>query len=367
MKKKMQTVGIGALVVLWGVLSLALWFGPKADYTYSERRKLAQMPEITAHSVLSGDFMEDFEDFTLDQFPVRDGFRKLKSLFHYYAMQQKDNNGIYLVDDVVAKIESPLNESSVNYVVERLQYVYETYLQNTDCKIYTSVIPDKGYYLAEANGYPGLNYASLFDAYRPVLSWARYVEITDLLDPNDYYRTDTHWRQERIYDVAQRLLEAMGMDVPALEDYTPEMLGKPFYGVYFGQAALPMEPEQMVVMKSSVLSQCRVFDFITGEYSEIYNLEKLESPDLYDVFLNGGQPLLTIENPNGDPTKELVIFRDSFGSSLAPLLVSGYGKVTLVDIRYIAPDQLGHFLTFDHQDVLFLYSTLILNNGRSLK
>jgi hypothetical protein len=38
-----------------------------------------------------------------------------------------------------------------------------------------------------------------------------------------------------------------------------------------------------------------------------------------------------------------------------------------VDIRYIHPDAIGEFVTFAEQDVLFLYSTLILNSGRSLK
>ena len=365
--KIIKNIGFGLLLVLWAVLSLSLRFGPKEDYTYAERRKLAQMPEFSVRSVLWGEFMEDFEDFSLDQFPLRDTFRKLKSQFHYKLLNQSDNNGIYLVDDVVVKIEYPLNESSVAYVVKRLQYVYDTYLQNSSCKIYTSVIPDKGYYLAAQNGYPSMDYEALFDSYRPVLSWAQSVEIADLLDPNDYYRTDTHWRQERLVDVAQRLLEAMGTRVPALESYTPEKLETPFYGVYFGQAALPMEPEEMVVLKSPTLSGCRVFDYITGKYSDVYNMDKLSGPDLYDVYLSGGQPILTIENPKGAPEKELILFRDSFGSSIAPLLVSGYGKVTLIDIRYIAPDQLGHYLTFEDQDVLFLYSTLILNNGRSLK
>ena len=365
--KRIKKIGIGVLLALWAVLSLTLWFGEKEDYTYAERRKLAQMPKLSPMTIMGGDFMEAFEDFTLDQFPMRDSFRKLKSQFHYKVLDQADNNGIYLVGDTVAKIEYPLNENAVEYVVERLQYIYDTYLRDSNCKIYTSVIPDKGYYLAQQNGYPSLDYAAMFDIYRPVLSWARYVQITDLLDPNDYYRTDTHWRQERILDVAQRLLEAMDASVPTLESYTPETVEKPFYGVYFGQAALPMEPEEMVILQNIRLSQCRVFDFITGEYNQIYNMDKQDSPDLYDVYLSGGQPLLTIENPNAQTDRELILFRDSFGSSIAPLLVSDYSKVTLVDIRYISPDQLGYYLTFEDQDVLFLYSTLILNNGRSLK
>ena len=134
--KKMRTIGILTLVILWAGLALSLWFGPKEDYTYSERRKLAQMPSITVKTVFDGKFMPEFEDFTLDQFPLRDGFRKVKSLFHYYVLNQSDNNGIYLVGDTVAKIEYPLNMSSVSYATGRLNYLYERYLQDTDDKIY---------------------------------------------------------------------------------------------------------------------------------------------------------------------------------------------------------------------------------------
>ena len=54
-------------------------------------------------------------------------------------------------------------------------------------------------------------------------------------------------------------------------------------------------------------------------------------------------------------------------SALAPLLVSGYAKVTLVDIRYIQSAMLGQFLSIDDQDVLFLYSTLVLNSSSGLR
>lgn len=66
-------------------------------------------------------------------------------------------------------------------------------------------------------------------------------------------------------------------------------------------------------------------------------------------------------------SKELVLFRDSFGSSIAPLLLEGYSKITLVDIRYIHPDYLEQYMDFTDCDVLFLYSTLVLNNSDTLK
>lgn len=364
MNKKIRTFGIAALVVVWAALALSLWFGPKSDYTYSERRKLAQMPELSVSSIFGGKFMEGFEDFTLDQFPLRDRFRQVKSLFHYYGLNQSDNNGIYLVDDVVAKLEYPLNETSVRYATGRLQYLYETYLQDTDVKIYSAMVPDKGYYLAEANGYPAMDYAAMEEAYVAAMPWSEYVDLKDFLSAEDYYRTDTHWRQERILPVAQALCDAMGVEAPKESDYHP-MTIENFYGVYFGQAALPMDGEDLVMLDSELLQNCVVTDPITGKTSRIY--EDVKSSDLYEVFLSGAQPLLTIENPAGNADKELVIFRDSYGSSLAPLLLQDYGKVTLVDIRYLHPDQIGSYVNFENQDVLFLYSTLILNSGRSLK
>ena len=96
-------------------------------------------------------------------------------------------------------------------------------------------------------------------------------------------------------------------------------------------------------------------------------MTKLDSKDLYDVYLSGARSLLTIENPNVATNRELIVFRDSFGSSMVPLLVNDYARVTLVDLRYIRSDYLGKFLDFHGQDVLFLYSTLLLNNSAAIK
>jgi len=62
-----------------------------------------------------------------------------------------------------------------------------------------------------------------------------------------------------------------------------------------------------------------------------------------------------------------VLFRDSFGSSLAPLLIEFYSKITLIDMRYINSNNYLEMIEFDNQDVLFLYSTLIVNNSSTLK
>ncbi|MFQ8765152.1 MAG: hypothetical protein ACLR8U_00430 [Oscillospiraceae bacterium] len=97
-------------------------------------------------------------------------------------------------------------------------------------------------------------------------------------------------------------------------------------------------------------------NFETNQKTAVYDMEKAAGKDPYEMFLSGSVSLLTIENPSAKTDKELVIFRDSFASSLAPLLIDGYTKITLIDIRYLPSARLGSFVTFDNQDVLFLYS-----------
>ena len=77
--------------------------------------------------------------------------------------------------------------------------------------------------------------------------------------------------------------------------------------------------------------------------------------------------IVTLESPGAKTGRELILFRDSFGSSLAPLFLEGYSKVTLIDLRYVASSLLEQFVDFADQDVLFLYSTSLLNSGMLLK
>ena len=180
-------------------------------------------------------------------------------------------------------------------------------------------------------------------------------------------------------ELAQRCMDEIFL--PTIAAMNAE--GRTFTGcLYFGLMMTPKgpkvieyncrfgDPETQVVLpllKSDLLDDCRVYDYETGETAAVYDMTKLDSRDLYDVYLSGARSLLTIENPNAATDRELIVFRDSFGSSLVPLLVNDYARVTLVDLRYIRSNYLGQFLDFHGQDVLFLYSTLLLNNSATIK
>lgn len=364
-EKKIRIIGAAVVLACWLALTVAAWVLPPKDISEAERRPLDQFPTLSADTVFGGSFMGDFEDYTLDQFPGRDLFRRLKSLFHYNVLNQSDNNGIYISGGYAAKLEYPLNDISVDVALKKFENIQKKYLRAS--KVYFAIVPDKSYYLAQNSGYLAMDYEKLFVTMEQGLPKVTFIDLTESLSVEDYYYTDTHWRQEKLIPAAQKIVQTMGGKVPQQQDYTVTELERPFYGVYYGQAALPMDPEPMYIMENELLNACTVYNHETKETTAIYDMEKLQSKDLYDVYLSGAQALLTITNPNAKTGKELIVFRDSFGSSMVPLLVHNYRTVTVVDIRYANSNTLDKFIQFRNQDVLFLYSTLILNSSSVLQ
>ncbi len=368
--KNFLVAGLSILFVLgffvWSILL------PDAEISKTERRRLAKFPQITADSISSGTFMKDFESYSLDHFPLRDSFRTLKALTAFYAMGQKDNNDYYCYDGYLIKMEYPMDKDSVDYATSRFQFIYDTFLKDKDMNIYTSLIPDKNSLVPKDAGYLSIDFDTFANTVKDQMPYAQYIDIFPLLELSDYYATDTHWRQEKIVDVAKHLASNMGVTLKG--EYTTEEADVPFYGVYHGQAALPVEADKLYFLTNSVLENCTVMDLETGTSIPVYDMDKLTSddpskiPDPYEMFLSGpNRSILEIHNPNATTDKELIIFRDSYANALAPLLVEGYQKITLIDIRRATPAYLGSFVEFEEQDVLFLQSTLVLNDSSEIK
>ena len=357
-----RTISLILILAIWGGLAAFAWVKAPAEVSDAERRPLEQFPAVSGESLLSGQFMKDFADYAVDQFPLRDGFRTLNAYLTYYLLGQKDNNGIYLRDGYAAKMDYPLDEGSVSNALTRFMELHELYLEGSE--VHFALVPDKSYYLAEEAGVLAIDYDALYAHVAESLPWAELIDLREYLTIDDYYRTDTHWRQEQIVPAAQAIAEKLGVTVP---EFDKMQIDRPFYGVYYGQAALPMEPDTMYYLTNPVLENCTVTIHDSGTTAAVLDTTKLGSRDLYDVFLSGGAAVLEISNPAGQAGKELIVFRDSFGSSMVPLLLNDYETVWVLDTRYVNPAMLGNFVDFHGQDVLFLYSTLILNSSSALR
>ena len=363
--KKEAKITVLLLAVIFLGFSILCWIKPVDAYSDAERRALAQMPKVTLETVADGTFMKNFEEYTLDQFPARDVFRNLKAWVSQWVFGKKDNNEIYVADGYAVKMEYPLKEESIANAAAKFQKLYEKYLNDHAENIYFSMIPDKNYFLGKSSGYLSMDYERLSAMMENAMPYAQSIEIADLLNIKDYYATDIHWRQENIVDVAEKIAGEMGIAISG--EYECKTLEEEFYGVYFGQSALNLPGESLSYLTNAEIEQCRVFNYENNQWTGIYDLEKVKGKDMYDLFLSGPVSLLRIENSNAVTDKELVVFRDSFGSSLIPLLAEGYKTIYLADIRYIQSDFLSNFVDFTGKDVLFLYSSVVLNNSETFK
>jgi hypothetical protein len=238
--------------------------------------------------------------------------------------------------------------------------------------VYYSIIPDKNYFIKDNDKHLFIDYDDMISILNDNVRNMKYIDIFHCLSLDDYYKTDIHWKQENL----GKVVTVLGKEMHFLNDFNDSEFEKKifshFYGAYYGQAALPaVKPDILTYLTNDYIEESMVdnYNYAGNDKSsqKVYDTDKLLGIDPYDVFLSGATPFIIVENPKNSSGKELLIFRDSFASSLAPLLLSEYGKITLIDLRYVNSEMLGELVDFGNQDVLFLYNTEVVNNSYILK
>lgn len=349
------------IIFLFTVISLFLINVIKedTDISVAERRKLATMPELTTKSLFDGTYFKKFDSYVTDQFVERDAFRKIK--IDIELSTKGEYNNLYLYDDYIIEEIFPLNSNSINNLTSKINYIKDTYL-NDNSNIYYTIIPDKNYFVNKGN--LKLDYNKLQDMMKSNLTNLNYINIFDKLTLDNYYKTDTHWKEEDLFNVANTIANQMNFDITnnnVVNTITT------FKGSYAGRLSVTKDIDTIKTISNPSTLNSSVYNYETKKYTDIYDYTKINSLDKYDIYLSGAVPIIDIINNNSSSDKELIVFRDSYGSSLIPLLIEGYKKITVIDIRYISSKILNKYIDFNDQDVLFMYSILTINNSFSIR
>lgn len=270
----------------------------------------------------------------------------------------------YLKNEAIYEKNEEINIVAIENNLNKINSLCEKYLENN--KKYFSIIPDKEYYLNE--NLLNTNFKELENTVKSNLKEnIKYVNISDTLNLEDFYKTDMHWKQENLENTVKRLENELGIIVKSEIKYEEKSLGN-FYGTYYKEIKNnELKPDELKYLTNDILENCKVYNEETKTEEKIYNLEKVnESKNKYDLFLSGATAITTINNKNANTNKKLILFRDSFGSSIAPLLVKNYRKIVLIDIRYVNSTILENYIDFNkykEADVLFLYSSRVINKS----
>ena len=366
-KIKNTAIAVVFLVIIFGY-SIAGIFYEAGDVLESERRVPESFPEFSFDTIKDASFMNKLEDYMLDNFPMREEFRKIKAMALFNVFLQKDNNSVYEVDGFLSKYEGTFSESSVIGAGKKFEKLANGILK--DLNVYMAVIPDKNFFMAGENGYPEYDYRKFAELVKENAPSVSYIDLFDSVKLEDFYKTDLHWDQSKIGAVIDKLASEMGF-VRADTDFKfNEKDG--FYGNFAGQIALPVPSEKLTYLTSTTLDAAKVYIMnektLQFEEAKMYDDADYENVDPYDFFLNGPTALIKIVNENCESDKRLILFRDSFGSSAAPLLVDGYSEVYIVDLRYMSSGSLPSLIELrPGDDALLLYSTSVLNNSGALR
>ena len=255
-----------------------------------------------------------------------------------------------------------LRPQSVQNFANKVEALTEQYLKNSS-GVYYAIVPSKSYFVNDRVQNP-FDYEQMQSILAENIKSATYINLFDTLTLEDYYKTDPHWRQEKLQKVVTRLGETLGFqnDLSKYKVNTVES--------FIGQHGYQKEnfpSEQLVYLTNNAIDNAVVENTENKDFHQVYDSEKLSSSAPYDLFLSGPTPLQTITNENAASDKELILFRDSSSSSLAPLLIENYKKITLIDIRYMMSAMLGSYVDFEGKDVLFLYGEQIINNSEMLR
>lgn len=274
----------------------------------------------------------------------------------------KKEENYYMENGAIYEKAGNINEYAIENNMQKINTICEKYLNNMN--VYFSIIPDKEYYLKDGLS---TNFNELENKVKSNLNEkVKYFNIADTLSLDDFYRTDMHWKQENLQDAVEKIEKEMNLNISKVH-YEEESLGD-FYGTYYKEIENNnVEPDELKYLNNSTLENCRVYNEEKEQEEKIYNLDKVnETKNKYDLFLSGATAITTISNKNIETDKKLILFRDSFGSSIAPLFMKDYKEIVLIDIRYVNYTILDKYVDFEEYkdvDVLFLYSSRVINKS----
>ncbi len=329
MKKRTGLAPLIAIAAILLGLSVGSFFlTPDRAFSENENRYLQLTPKLSWDTVMSGDFMEDMEEYTSDQIVFRDLWTATRSLLQR-AEGKEDISGTYLGAE--GRYFAKVTEDSFNRagLEKNAGYIREFFAASgKSCRamivpspagVLRDMLPENAPYYDEAGAFERLDAAldgSLLDVRET---------LADVEDP--YYHTDHHWTTMGAQAAYRRWAEVTGHTVreDALVCATEE-----FRGTLYSKVLLPDSVYDSVYYAPEITAESVVCD---GKDGTLYDRDALTRKDKYELFLGGnyGQCVITTGTENG---KHLLLVKDSFANAFVPFLLGDYETVTMIDLRY---------------------------------
>ncbi|MGI5894521.1 MAG: DHHW family protein [Candidatus Merdivicinus sp.] len=343
------------------LMPILIFAVPKSKFLEDENKERADFPALNMRTVFDKSFMQDFEDYAADAFPLRSDWIGLQTRV-LLALGQKEVNGIYILPD---RLLPHLEEPDPQTIVHSVQAINEfstrfsgtTYLMliPTATEIYRSELP---------TGASALQEKEIIDQVssqvKNVTTIDVYSSLTANRDSNIYYRSDHHWTSRGAYLGYSALGSQLGFTAVPMDLFNVEHASHNFRGssyskvIYSGVEADTIDLYEYPA--GPKVTNVSIFDGREwSSHDGLYFREYLTQKDQYSVFLGQNQPIVTIRTDAPNENR-LLIFKDSYAHSLAPFLALHYSEITLVDLRYLRQSFENYVDLSRYNQALFCYN-----------
>jgi len=366
---------IATLVVFFvtlGGFTILNFIIPAPDRIAGERRPAEPIPDTSVSNIVDGSWTQSFNDYAADNFVFREQLRTVRAFMTFHVFRQSDSDGLFLHNGHIGRFMT-MSEAQYYSTGLQLRSIFDFLNDDSDRNFFFAVIPCKSWYTPYRH--MGINANRAMEMMREAMPDVTHIDISNSLTLEDFYRTDWHWDQTRLWGVMDTLARYMNFTVP---EQPPIHDFGSWRGGYYGQLALPMRSDRMRVhampehisahfMTNQGIRRGPIYwenrFHVTDDYGNRIRMHE----DPYDIFLRGVEPVVWLRT-GANTGRNLYVFRDSFGSSIAPLLAltEYYDEVILIDLRLTRGGFLSDpdmFTFSENADILFLYSTQIMNSA----
>ncbi len=324
----------------------------KPDFSEWENRELAEFPEASVDSVLSGEYGQSFEGWLTDRFVARDLWVKLKRASDS-ALGIKEANGVAVGNNALFDIFDKISEKAVEKNISAIN----AFQKKTDLPASIILVPSAAtvFYEDAPTLFPSSGEEKLVEDIYSRLDNVNAVDTLPVLRAmtldEAFYKTDHHWTSKGAAAVysAWRNTE---------NTFELETVAEDFYGTLTSRSGDIFTKADTVekITSGDAFISCKVFDGVkTTEYPSMYFDSYLGLKDKYSYFLGTNQPMVTLETAN-DTGRVLLMLKDSFAHSFVQCASTDFDKVILIDLRYLT-SPLDTLVDLDEvTDTLFLYS-----------
>ena len=343
---------------------------PDKEKSDEENRMLTSMPRLSLTSVMTGYFMEQWENYMSDQFFGRDAWRKLKVGLDRLGGSSMEN-GIYIGKNgqLLEDIALPDDEQySAN--IKAVKNFAETY---SDIPTTVMLIPDAAGILS--GSLP--TFATVEDQ-RQIFSMierglgesVNWVDVYSILNSHKteklYYKTDHHWTTQGAFYVFRETAAVLGIEGDVSDDYVSYTVADDFNGVLAAKSGTGLnERESIEIYVPASGDDDVIVNYVdeAKKTSSLYDSSKLETRDKYGVFFGGNTSVMDIKTVSTSE-KRLLVVKDSFANCFIPFLAPHYREIVVVDPRYYSGTMENIMETYRITDTLIMYSgnTFVTDN-----